>query len=362
MSNVGGQIKPYLALSWYALKASVRNKATLFFSLIFPIVLVVAFGLIGSSGQSFKIGLIEGKDQANPIVATVKKISAVKTTVASFEELNSQLKRGKLDGILKVDPQFKGGYYVTLFTSNASPTTSGAVQSLIKGIVDQGNLRASEITDPPIFFSTHEVSGRQSRYIDFILPGQVGFSLLSIALFTTVFGFIALRRLLVLKRLFATPVRPITILLSQGTSKLVMALLQTTIIVGFGVLVFNFYLPHGWITFLEIMALSTLGLISFLGFGFFLSGLANDENSAPPLVNVVSLPQMLLSGVFFPTDTLPSWLQPIANNLPLAYFNQAIRKITTEGGNFSDAVPYVVGFVAWGIVMYALATKTFKWE
>ncbi|MBI2195703.1 MAG: ABC transporter permease [Candidatus Levybacteria bacterium] len=362
MNNITTQFRPYLALSWYSLKAAIRNKATLFFSLIFPIVLVVAFGLIGSSNQSFKIGLIEGKDEINPIVATVKKISAVKTTTASLEELNGELKRGKLDAVLKVDPSLFGGYQVTVYTSNANPTTSGAVASLVKGIVDQGNLRATGVTNNPISFSSYEVTGRQSRYIDFILPGQVGFSLLSIALFTTVFGFIALRRLLVLKRLFATPTRPITILLSQGTSKLIMALLQTTIIVGFGVLVFNFYLPHGWVTFLEIMVLSVLGLISFLGFGFFLSGLANDENSAPPLVNVVSLPQMLLSGVFFPTESLPTWIQPVANNLPLAYFNQAIRKITTEGGNFSDTIPYVVGFMLWGVVMYALATRTFKWE
>ncbi len=131
---------------------------------------------------------------------------------------------------------------------------------------------------------------------------------------------------------------------------------------GIGVLVFNFYLPHGWLTFFEILFISTLGLISFLGFGIFLSGLANDENSAPPLVNVVSLPQLLLSGVFFSVDNLPVWIQPVANNLPLSYFNQAIRKVTIEGGSFADTLPFIFGFLSWGIVMYLLATRTFKWE
>jgi ABC-2 type transport system permease protein len=94
----------------------------------------------------------------------------------------------------------------------------------------------------------------------------------------------------------------------------------------------------------------------------FLSGLADDENSAGPLVNLVSMPQMLLSGVFFSTELLPNWLQPIANNMPLSYFNQAVRKITTEGGSFMDTLPFIFGFMAWGVVMYLLALKTFKWE
>lgn len=107
---------------------------------------------------------------------------------------------------------------------------------------------------------------------------------------------------------------------------------------------------------------TVLGLISFLGFGFFMSGLASDENSAGPLVQLVSLPQMLLSGVFFSIDLLPKWIQPVANNLPLSYFNQSIRIVTIESGTLVDAFPYLVGFIAWGVVMYLLSIKTFKWE
>ena len=130
----------------------------------------------------------------------------------------------------------------------------------------------------------------------------------------------------------------------------------------FRVVVFKFYLPHGIITFLELMLLSTIGLIAFLGFGYFMAGLANDENSAGPLVNLVTLPQFLLSGTFFSTDNLPTWIQPIANNLPLSYFNMAIRKITTEGGSLYETVPYLLGLLVWGAVMYILAARTFKWE
>lgn len=359
--NKNSQLRAYFALSWYALKASLRNKATLFFMIFFPVVLIGAFGLIGNSSTSVKIGLPSGTVDS-PVISVVRKIPAIKTESKSMAVLEDELKKGKIDGILQVSPKGARGYSVTVLTSSANPSTAAAVSSIIKGIVDQLNLKLSGVTNPPVSFENKEISGKQFRYIDFILPGQIGFSLLNIALFSTVMGFLSLRKLLVLKRMFATPVKPMTILLSQGTSRLIMALLQTVIILSVGVFAFNFTLPHGFVTFLELIFLAILGLFSFMGFGLALSGLAADENSAGPLVQLVSLPQMLLSGVFFSTDNLPSWVQPIANNLPLSYFNMAVRKITTEGVNFSDTLPYIAGFMTWGIIMYLLATRTFKWE
>ncbi len=162
--------------------------------------------------------------------------------------------------------------------------------------------------------------------------------------------------------MFATPTKALTILLAQGTSRLIVALAQTILILIVGVLVFKFYLPHGILTFFELVAISAFGLIAFLGFGYLIAGLSNDENAASPLTNLVTLPQFLLSGTFFSTDVLPKWIQPIANNLPLSYFNSAVRKITTEGGDFQQALPYLFGLLLWGVVMYILASRTFKWQ
>lgn len=355
------QIRSYLALTYYALKASIRNRSTLFFSIIFPLVFIGALGLIGGNGVSVKIGIPDGQEE-NPVTSTVSAISAVKVQHGTASFLTGELSKGKIDALLTVEKKDGKKYNARLITSNANPTTAGAARALVSGVINTVNLRLSGVTDPPVAFMTAEIAGRTSRYIDFVLPGQIGFSLLSTALFGTVFGFIALRRLLVFKRMFVTPTRPATILLSQSSSRLIMALFQTTIILAVGIIFFHFYLPHGFITFLELLVISAIGLVSFLGFGFFLSGIADDENSAGPLVNLVSMPQLLLSGVFFPIDLLPTWLQPVANNLPLSYFNQAVRTVTTEGGNFVQTFPYLLGVIVWGVIMYILATRTFKWE
>lgn len=360
-----GQGRAFLAIAWYGLKAQLRNPATFAFGFIFPIVFISVFGLIGNSTPKLNVGVTDKTYvQENLILPALIKQPFITVKRDSEVNLRKLLKQGKLAGIISgiSNSANSKSQQITLILSSANPQEAGTLNSIIQGIVNETNLKLSGVTSPPVILSQNQIEGRQARYIDFALPGQIGFSLLSTAIFGTVFGLIYLKKAGVLKRMFATPTKAITILLAQGTSRLVVALFQTLLILGIGVLVFKFYLPHGFITFLELIFLSTIGLIAFLGFGYFFAGIANDENSAGPLVNLITLPQFLLSGTFFPTDSLPSWLQPFANNLPLSYFNTAIRKVTTEGGNLIDTWPYTLGLLLWGGVMYLLAARTFRWE
>ena len=363
MNNLRKQIRAWASLTWYSFRAMTRNKSSFAFGFIFPVVFITIFGLVGSGSQEIKLGIPNDSNLKNPITNVIVNQKFIKPSYDSEQALEKSLRDGKISGILQVNTGSKTHPYdVNLIISSANPIAASQVQGFIKGIVDQANLQATGIKDPPIAFKATEISGRQSRYIDFALPGQIGFSMLGTAIFGTVFGLIYLKKALILKRMLASPVRPIVLLRAQGTSRLVMAMIQTTIIVALGVVAFHFYLPHGIWTFIQILILSAFGLTAFLGFGYFMSGFAKDENSAGPLVNLITLPQLLLSGTFFATDNLPSWIQPIANNLPLSYFNIAIRKMTSEGANLPDVWPYLLGLAIWGGIMYILAAKTFKWE
>lgn len=362
--NNPGQIKAFWSIAWYAFRAQTRNPATFAFGFIFPIVFISIFGLIGGGASKISVGVPSGDNENNAIVQSVKKLDFVTVKEDSEENLKVLVKQGKIAGILHVETlqETPPRYNATLQTSSANIVQSSELQGVIRGVVDQANLRLSGVTNPPIVLTQQEISGRQARYIDFAVPGQIGFALFSTAIMGTVFGLIYLKKALILKRMFATPTKALTILLAQGTSRLIMALMQTVLIIGFAVVVFHFYLPYGWVTFFELLLISAFGLIAFLGFGYFIAGRVNDENAASPLTNIVTLPQFLLSGVFFSVDSLPNWLQPIANNLPLSYFNMAIRKLTTEGAPLSATFPYLLGLAIWGAVMYILAARTFKWE
>ena len=111
-----------------------------------------------------------------------------------------------------------------------------------------------------------------------------------------------------------------------------------------------------------MLLLSALGLIVFMGFGFVVSGLAKNESLIPPLANVITLPQFLLSGTFFGIENFPEWLQPVCRVLPLTHLNSALRLVAFEGAGF-EAILFPIGvLIAWGFLIYALAIRVFRWE
>jgi ABC-2 type transport system permease protein len=312
------------------------------------------FGLIGGGSTSLRIG-VTPSDTTSPIFSVLAQSPGLEFIEADEQELERRLRLGKLDGFVDIQ-----GDRVVLQVNSASPQAQIA-RLWIQASLDRLNLRAAGVANPPYALEVAEVAGRRDRYIDFALPGQIGFALLSTAIFGTVFGLLYLKKALILKRLFATPVHGITILLGQGLARLMMALLQTVLILAIGVLGFGFQLANGWVTFAEMLLLSALGLLVFMGFGLLIAGRTNDENAASPLTNLVTLPQFLLSGVFFPTDVFPTWVRTIADVLPLTYFNSAMRQVATEGASFVDIMPAILGLCGWGILSYVVAARTFKW-
>jgi ABC-2 type transport system permease protein len=119
---------------------------------------------------------------------------------------------------------------------------------------------------------------------------------------------------------------------------------------------------HGFVTFLNIMVLSFIALILFMGFGFIVSGVAKNESTIPPFANLITLPQFLLAGTFFSIDAFPKWLQPFCNILPLTHFNNAMREIAFEGANLFSVGNEIVILFVWIVIVYAAAYKIFKWE
>jgi ABC-2 type transport system permease protein len=351
------QLKPFFAITFYSLKALLRNRATVFFGFAFPLIFISVFGLFGNNGVNLTVGVPDGQ-QSGPVYEALSNIEVVNVQLGTEAELQNKLSQGRISGVLSFK---KSQTLPTLYISQANPQDAAAVNSLVNGVVDKLNLNIAKIV-PAIKLETKEVSGRTFRFIDFFLPGMIGFALLTTAITSTSFGLIFLKKTLVLKRIFATPTKGLTILLGQGASRLVVVLAQTLIIVLVGVIAFKFNLIHGLFTLSQILLLSIIGLLSFLGFGLFVAGISNDENSAAPLSNLIVLPQFLVAGTFFPIDSLPTWIQPIVTFLPLAFFNTAIRKITVEGLNFDSLIPQLIGLTVWAVVAYLLASKTFRWE
>jgi ABC-2 type transport system permease protein len=246
--------------------------------------------------------------------------------------------------------------------SSASAQKGGIFKSLLNSIFYELNTKVGKM--PPVLADIQEttIKGRAYKYIDFILPGMLGFSLLSSGVFGTAFVFLSLRLTLVIKRFFATPVKKSSIVLGEALARLVFSWIGALFIILVGHYFFGFTLIHGVITVINMLILAAIGLIVFMGFGFIISGIAKNESAVPPLSNIITLPQFLLSGTFFATTAFPSWLQYISRALPLTHLNDAMRKVAFEGAGLGEVTHQLLILGIWFIIVYGVAIKTFRWE
>src|SRR5206468_2377211 len=110
-----------------------------------------------------------------------------------------------------------------------------------------------------------------------------------------------------------------SIILGTGIARVIFQMITAIVIIGVGRLWFGFTLINGWETGLEMLFLSFIGLLVFMGFGFIVSGLARNDSTIPPFANLITMPQFLMGGTFFPIENFPKWLQPISNAMPLTH-------------------------------------------
>jgi ABC-2 type transport system permease protein len=375
MAKTFNQMQAMLAITNASLRAVFRSPSAVVFSLVFPLIFILVFGFMGGGGRfNLKIAVDTNSDTLNQLYGIIKNVSGINIIRKDTIKLGEDLERGRITAMINIrkssgDSLSAGGheplYIVDIKSSNAvSPQNLQVLRGMLDGIIKgiNQNQYPNNFTYAQVNSEVKEVPGRVYRTIDFILPGQLGFSLLSSGVFGVAFIFFNLRQSLVLKRFFATPIKRSYIVFGEAISRIIFQLMTAVVILTIGHFFFKFTLVHGIITFLELLILSILGLIVFMGFGFVVSSLAKNESTIPPFANLITLPQFLLAGTFFSIDNFPKWLQPICKVLPLTHLNNAMRNVAFEGAHLSDCLKEIGIISLWGIAVYAIAIKVFRWE
>lgn len=360
------QFTAFLALTKASIKSMLKSPSSVVFSLAFPLVFILVFGFMGGNRSVMSVVLHPASDTANPVYRELSHNPLIKfnTSVKDTSELRQQLEKGALSTVLDIrkDTAHTGKFLVDIQTSAQKLATADQLQAIInQSLLEEDSVlhhRATEI----VAVNKTIIAARPFKTIDFILPGQLGFSLLAASVFGTAFVFYHMRQMLVLKRFFATPIKRSNMLLSEGVARLIFQLLGALIIILIGKYFFDYTLINGISTVLSMLLLSGIALLVFMSFGFVISGIAKSDATIPPLANIFTLPQFLLAGTFFTIESLPKWLQYIAKLMPLTYFNNAMREIAFNGAGLWEVKWDILILLVWGVIGYALAAKLFKWE
>lgn len=354
------------ALTKASLQSITKSPSAVVFSIAFPLVFIIAFGFLGGDkGFNVKVAKSAHCDTANELYKRLQQNTAIKWIDISGEAaLQKAVKSGDIAAIVDIQTQklLFPAYKVGLSGAEAQGDKLYQLRSIINETVQDLDPEIAKRMESLATVTVTAAKMREFKTIDFILPGQLGFSLLAGSVFGTAFIFFNMRQTLVLKRFFATPVRREVIVLSEGFARLVFQILTAFIIIGVGYFAFDYHLIHGWVTVMQMLFLCLIGVMVFMGFGFSVSGLAKSESTIPPLANMITMPQFLLAGTFFSIDNFPKWLQPISRAMPLTYLNDALRRTAFDGASLWDLRVDILVLLIWGVLVYVLAGRVFKWE
>jgi ABC-2 type transport system permease protein len=349
-----------------SLKMFLRNRQALFFSLFMPLLILFIFGSI-DFGRDAPVHI--GIALHNPSPATTAMIDHVKSAKSLA------VSTGTLDAELAALREGSRAAVIDLPDNPLAPTTAPATAPAIQVYVNAGRpiesatalavlnqfadkaALAAAGAKPLFTFSTQDVSARNFRYIDFLLPGIMAMAIMQMSVFSVAFVFARYKEQGILKRLMATPLRPSQFVTANILTRLLMSVAQAAIFLAVGVGWFHVHVFGSWPL---LAAAIVLGALMFLGLGFTISGLSKTTETVPVLSNILVFPMLFIGNVFFSISNMAPWLQAIAKFLPLTYFASALRAIINGDAAAGELQRDFVGMAVWAVVLVTLATITFR--
>jgi ABC-2 type transport system permease protein len=338
-----------------------------FFGLFFPMFFMVALGFVADSEpEPVKIAVVQpsASQSPGPLVAALDAHALIAVTEESLDAARAALEAGDRALVLILPDaavrgaETSGPIPLEVLVNAADPQRTQQALTMLNAVLADVENEIRQ-TEPLFRLDVQDVLARNVRYVEFLVPGLVAFMVLQLSIAGSGFNLVEYKRKGILKRLFVTPLRPIEFVASLVAARLVVVLVQITMLLvvarlAFGVS-FEGSLPL-------IYAFVVVGSVMFLTLGFALGGIAKTQSAIIGIGNLVIFPQVFLASVFFPLDALPEWLRPVASMLPLSFVSDAIRRIANEGAAVTELGLDVLGIAVWTAVSLGLALVFFGWN
>ncbi len=351
-----------------------RNPIALFFSLIFPIILIGLFGLIFSSLGSGATTLYVVNDDHGSNASAAFLTALNDTTVVKVQTVNvsaSTFAAWLGDHDAPVGLVIPSGFQanveanlsvnVTVYVDPQDAASSGAVVGAVNGVVSAFNLEHAcaghSSCTPVVGVELAQVGSPDYTTIDYLIPGLIGFSVLTSPMFSLVDISSSYRKEGIFRELSLTPLTRGEWLASRIVWYIVLTFASAAIVIGFGVLLFS---AHVHLT-LGLLPFLVAGPFFFVSLGMLCGSAAPTPESAALIGNIVTFPMMFLSGTFFPVQSFPSGLQLFAHLLPLYYVIDGMNQVMLFGNTTLALTDLLIVLVA-GAAVFALAVRLFKWR
>ena len=361
-------MKTLIGLTVANLKSLTRDRAALFWTFFFPVMFVFLFGWIfGGSGDSkIAVGFVD-QDNGSPAAVSLKaafqQVSLLTIQTGSLADEKAAMQHGDISAIVVVpegtaaSAAAKTPTTLQLYIDPSQSQTTQGVEQIADKIASNANLSLAGAT-AVIDFQNVPLQSTNISNVAYLVPSILAMALMQLGIFAAI-PLVQQREKGILKRIGATPLARWKLVGSNVLMRLVVALIDAAVILGIGVAVFSVQIVGN---FLLMVALVLLGAGSFLAIGFMLASFLKTEEQAQGVVQVVQLPMMFLSGIFFSFDFLPGFLQTVARFMPLTYLGDALRQVMVNGTQVAPLGEDVAILTGWLVVCLAIAARSFRWE
>lgn len=337
---------------WY------RSKGTVFWAIAFPVLLMLIFGAIFSTSGEYSLTLyIQDLDdtQASEMLinnlSDAFKIKKIPSDIDAEKYIKDKgikaaliIPKGFQDTIVNASLGENSSIELKLFLDPSQESSNGAIRSIVSGTLQGWNMNISK-TRNVILYEEESVISESFEYIDFFMPGVIGLTVMTNAIYGTIFRNTKYRKRGILRKLTTTPMKRSEWLLAKMLFMTVLSFISTFVILIVGIAVFSINVKINFFMFFIIISAS----FAFAGIGMIITRFVREEETADSAAGAITFPMMFLAGTFFPLEIMPEYLQVIAKVLPLYYVNEGLRDAMIYG-NFSGAV--FNAMVTFGIALF----------
>ena len=348
----GTRWRAFRALCLARLRESYREPEVLFWSFVFPVLLTatLAVAFRNRPPEASRVVVLAGPG-AEAVRAALVQAPLLKAGVAPEAEAARALRVGRADVVVvPADPASRPLAY------RFDPTRPEA--SVARARADDALQRAAGRSDP-LAGRDVAVSEPGARYIDFLVPGLVGMNLMNAGLWGVGYLLVDMRIKKLLRRLLATPMRPADFLAAQFTTRVAFTAVEVGFLFSFAHLALGVPVRG---SVLALVAVSVAGSLSFAGLGLLVACRARKIETVNGIMNLLMLPMLVGSGVFFSIERFPQAVQLVLRALPLTAVNDALRAIVLEGAPLAAQWPRLAVLGAWGAVSFVVGLRLFRWS
>jgi ABC-2 type transport system permease protein len=325
-----------------------REPAAIFWTYGFPLALALALGIAFRNRPPKPV---EVAVQASPGAEAWRDVLAKSPSMhvrwLNAQEAHQALRSGKVSLVVSAGQPRTYEFDPTRPESRIARALVDDALQRAEGRADAAPVKDRIVTEPG------------SRYIDFLIPGLLGFNLMSSGLWGVGFVLVEMRVRKLIKRMTATPMSRAHFLLSFVLVRGVFLLGELPLLLAFAYWVFDVPIRG---SLLLIVALGALGSLVFAGMGLLVGSRAQNTQTVAGLVNLVTLPMGICSGVFFSAGRFPDIVQPLIEVLPLTALIDGVRAVMLDGVGPAAIAHQVVILLIWGAVSFAVALRVFRWQ